>query len=304
MTYASAEVCGPETPGWLVKYEPMNRPRFSSSSVKRRWTHCRYTQGVLWDHRAVSLDNIYAPALRLKVRWNHSMASIGEFTRRFAKITGLPEGSVVKFSRELRDGGLLTTGARGVNAPEMTFLDAARMLVAVLATDRPSRAAKVVRDFGSLKTWTVIPNSKHSEFALVRCGLTDDHTLEQAIAAAIQIFAWHADEPFFTHAALGQKGEQPPVLLGVEANELVAYLELPGCKYDYSDPSLVQMAKEMPSSKFISAMQALEPGSTQWPLHKRPFDRADDYRRPMRVIREVYAEVLADLGDLFRDDSK
>lgn len=60
-------------------------------------------------------------------------------------------GSVKLYVRELREAGLLTTGARGVNAPHMTTLDAARLVIALLATDKPSECVERVKRFGQLK---------------------------------------------------------------------------------------------------------------------------------------------------------
>ncbi|PZO36598.1 MAG: hypothetical protein DCE92_08740 [Alphaproteobacteria bacterium] len=67
-----------------------------------------------------------------------------------AKSTGVPVGTVNLFFRNLREARLVTTGARGVNAPAMQRLDAARLLLAIAVTDRPVRAAQAVRDFGQL----------------------------------------------------------------------------------------------------------------------------------------------------------
>lgn len=53
-------------------------------------------------------------------------------------------------TRLLKEAGLLTSGARGVNAPDMTPQDAARTTIALLATDKPSRAAEMVKRFGPL----------------------------------------------------------------------------------------------------------------------------------------------------------
>lgn len=63
------------------------------------------------------------------------------FTNIIAHSTRVPEKTVAMFARNLKSAGLLTTGARGVNAPEMTMLDFTRMLITVCATDRPGDAA-------------------------------------------------------------------------------------------------------------------------------------------------------------------
>lgn len=67
-----------------------------------------------------------------------------------AQMLSQPEGSVKLYVRELREAGLLTTGARGVNAPHMTSLDAARLVIALLATGKPSECAERVRRFGAI----------------------------------------------------------------------------------------------------------------------------------------------------------
>lgn len=66
------------------------------------------------------------------------------FTEIVAKATGVPEKTVAIFARNLKSASLLTSGARGVNAPEMTLLDLTRMLIALCATDRPSDAVDAV----------------------------------------------------------------------------------------------------------------------------------------------------------------
>lgn len=76
---------------------------------------------------------------------------MGPFLETVASGTCLGLRSVRIFGRELRDGGLLTTGARGVNAPDMTPRDLAVMLIALLGTDRPARAVDAVRYFGGMQ---------------------------------------------------------------------------------------------------------------------------------------------------------
>lgn len=72
----------------------------------------------------------------------------------YAKRFNLNPVFVQGVARQLREEGLLSQGARGVNAPEALPLDAARMLfpfmvggIAMKAKDAP----QIVRDFGRLK---------------------------------------------------------------------------------------------------------------------------------------------------------
>lgn len=57
-----------------------------------------------------------------------------------ASVLHLPEATVSGAFRVLRENGLMTSGARGVNAPDMTDLDAARIRIAMLVNERPAYA--------------------------------------------------------------------------------------------------------------------------------------------------------------------
>jgi hypothetical protein len=71
-------------------------------------------------------------------------------TKTIAAATGIAHQTVEVYFRKLREAELLTTGARGVNAAQMKPLDAARILISVLISDRPVDAPDAVRDFGQL----------------------------------------------------------------------------------------------------------------------------------------------------------
>lgn len=62
-----------------------------------------------------------------------------------------PEATVITFARRLKEAGMLTTGARGRNAPEMTPMDAARVTIAILTSDGPSQCVERVKRFGQIK---------------------------------------------------------------------------------------------------------------------------------------------------------
>ena len=64
---------------------------------------------------------------------------------------GVEEKTIRVIVRLLREAGLFTTGARGVNAPDITPLDAVRVVIAVVASPFPSRAVRDVKYFGALK---------------------------------------------------------------------------------------------------------------------------------------------------------
>lgn len=68
----------------------------------------------------------------------------GSFIKLIADAYKVEEKTVIVYARFLREAGLLTSGARGVNAPHMLPIDAARMTLALLATDKPSQAVTAV----------------------------------------------------------------------------------------------------------------------------------------------------------------
>lgn len=74
------------------------------------------------------------------------------FTEIVAHSTRVPEKTVAMFGRNLKSAGLLTSGARGVNAPEMTVLDLTRMVIALCATDRPSDAVEMSNRYRSSRS--------------------------------------------------------------------------------------------------------------------------------------------------------
>lgn len=84
------------------------------------------------------------------------------------------------YARAMKEAGLLASGARGVNAPHMTPADAARMTIALLATDSPARAPEMVRRFGTIpfrpdrtdRSWGPYPEALN---------ITDGTTLEAAV---------------------------------------------------------------------------------------------------------------------------
>lgn len=83
-------------------------------------------------------------------RHTNSMKSAA-FNTMLSKALTTPEATVITFARRLKEAGMLTTGARGRNAPEMTPMDAARVTIAILTSDGPVHCVERVRRFGQIK---------------------------------------------------------------------------------------------------------------------------------------------------------
>lgn len=99
---------------------------------------------ILFGCKANSLD------MGLFVDHTNRMKSAA-FNKMIAQALTTPEHSVIVYARRLKEAGLMTTGARGRNAPEMTPMDAARLTLAILTTDSPLQCVEFVTRFGQLK---------------------------------------------------------------------------------------------------------------------------------------------------------
>ncbi|MBU3028953.1 hypothetical protein [Paracoccus marinaquae] len=79
----------------------------------------------------------------------------GSFISLISRVYRVDEKTVTLVARSLKEAGLLTTGARGVNAPNMIPLDAARMTIALLSTDSPAKMVEAVERYRDMKLRTV-----------------------------------------------------------------------------------------------------------------------------------------------------
>lgn len=185
------------------------------------------------------------------------MVKSGRLINGVAQAYRLRESSVALAARFLREKGLLTTGANGVNAPDMTFLDAARVMLPYLVLDKPSLMADAVRVFGTFRLSfdpeREVFDSPRSFFSL-REGIVVDlddgihipdldflnscggnHSFEQAIAALLEQLSRPVNRPFY--ARLGVK-------VSVNAQESFCEISLPGWQevWTYSGKQTSNMA--------------------------------------------------------------
>ncbi len=121
----------------------------------------------------------------------------------------------------IRTAGFLTTGARGVNAPDMQPIDAARVALALMANEVPgARAADTARAAQALLCH--MPDEA-GDFTLgALAGLRAPFALDVAVAALISIFAHGLDKPAVA-AAFGQTRDgqttPPPVDVHLEGDD-------------------------------------------------------------------------------------
>ncbi|TPW32745.1 hypothetical protein [Pararhizobium mangrovi] len=183
------------------------------------------------------------------------MVKSGGFIVGIAAALDLPEPTISGAFRILRESGLMTSGARGVNAPDMTDLDAARMTIAMLVNERPAYSESGVRDFGQLICTDFRPASEDidqvseeiredfdrssREFTLADRGLSECHTLEQAVAELIRMYGDDRQCGYWVRSQidLGERGTfDPNATIEVVAGSLSARISMQGNVYRYSDP--------------------------------------------------------------------
>lgn len=144
------------------------------------------------------------------------MALISELNAVTAETLNIPLPTVAIYSRVLREGGLLSKKGRGRGAAHATPLDAARLLIALLATPSPSQAADCAADFGALVEHDAqeiyvgkkgVKDAEREPFTIGEAyGLQPQHTLEQAFAA---IIAGFSEERFARSYAAGARVIEP-----------------------------------------------------------------------------------------------
>jgi hypothetical protein len=75
------------------------------------------------------------------------MASPAQLVHTVSSVTGVPLPTIVDIDRKLVKGKLRTKGGRGFNAAQMTPLDAARLLAAVLGSPQANAAVEAVERY-------------------------------------------------------------------------------------------------------------------------------------------------------------
>lgn len=137
----------------------------------------------------------------------------GPFIDLFSEVFGVEHKSVRVMTRALRDAGLLTTGARGVNAPHMTFHDAANLTVALLSGQPPGRIGEIAPKYLNAKLWDV-EITEHPDTVFSEYELTDETTAGDFIAALFALYAQDIEKDKFK-PFLSVLGELPPVRIEI-----------------------------------------------------------------------------------------
>lgn len=234
------------------------------------------------------------------------MVTTGPLAALMATATEVPEATVVLFIRKLREDGLIATGARGVNAARLSYLEVARLLTALLVTDKPAKAAIAARDFGSLRRSAEIKIPKGRSGAFVKlCRLDAADTLEQAIASLIEAFAEKYDTPAFRGMMSGAlpvvapHGFLPVVEIRIDVTGLAAAVLFKDVTFEFIDPLLIAAV----SSPYVDVQKVAKGDSTETDKYEEKnrltdahFEKSHRYFRKIKTVRSAFQDVLDTLG--------
>jgi hypothetical protein len=227
------------------------------------------------------------------------MATSGTMTKTIAQATRIPESKIALVVRELREAGLLTKGARGVNAARMTPLDAARVLIAVLVSDRPTDAPKAVRDFGHFLCFETTPNEGLIDSQEFTIDLPAGHSFEDSVAAIIQRLAddskrtsWVTLRQLLDTSRIDKSIKEPcsppKITIAVHLDVSSCIISLPKATMQFVNLSMIDM--------FLKSINN-RPEAISGDLARRVMTEATAYKTSeILVRREISSEVLVPIS--------
>jgi hypothetical protein len=198
--------------------------------------------------------------------------------------TSIPRATSLMYLRyllEAKPPTLTSSGARGINAPVMSEMDAARLLTSVLATERPADAAKAVRSFGPLVIVVdgipvVSPGGfliDKSDDAAMRLTKEDGENFEEHLAALMR--------------KLSTTDSTHTISVSIDVAQMYCNIDVDGMHYGYSHPILRNRANN--KSEDIEPFFAL----------RQQYENAK-----IRVRREIREDVLAVIAASFRNEEE
>lgn len=154
----------------------------------------------------------------------------GPFINLVADALGVERGTTRLVARTLREAGWLTSGPRGVNAPDMQAQDASRLIIAMLTGASPSQALRSFETFRAL-----ILSTKERRAELEERLSTDRvDTLDECVSRFIGLMA---DD----HNSAGVRGAGSNIVnfeLTVNETSRIATMCIGGRRFGFSDFTL------------------------------------------------------------------
>lgn len=130
----------------------------------------------------------------------------------------------------MREAGLLTTGARGVNAPEMAMKDVARLTLALMTGEPPSKVVEEYRFIASLQTVDLFPVKGW----ISSNELFEGHSFEEAVIEVFEAMNDNRRRQAFSTTASGLT-HPPSTQVYLDSSRRVARLELYDVSAEYTN---------------------------------------------------------------------
>ena len=178
------------------------------------------------------------------------MPTPGQLIVKMSQVLSIPEATLTVFDRTLRDAGLLGKAGRGRGSVQRSPLDTARLLIAVLATNSPARAAEAVVDFGCLYLYSAQGRDPNDmRLSELWDGALDAHSFEQALEGLIAGFGKQSFRDAMTahlhptpHDPMTE-GFFPNISIELHVTELQVFIGLGGNIYCYKHPTYAPFGK-------------------------------------------------------------
>lgn len=222
---------------------------------------------------------------------------IGPLISLLSSTYGMPEPTVTVVARALREAGLLTTGARGINAPEMSMRDVARLTLALMTGEPPSRVVAEFCFIAQLQTKTVF----ETEAWISSERLSNGHIFEDAVT---EVFSAMFDDvrrdafsTFFSAGVL-----VPNVEIALDTSRRVARISYPTSSAEYTNligyARLDELYETRPITlKVWEEIEAIESSGAN------SYDSTDVVPgRGMRVVRSITHKELFAVCTALRSD--
>jgi hypothetical protein len=215
---------------------------------------------------------------------------MGPFISLLSETYGLHEPTVAAVARVMREAGWLTTGARGVYAPEMTHVDAARLTLALLSGEPPGKVVEEFEFLRGLEPKTPPPATGFTAGS----GLDQAHCLEDGL---IWLFGLTSNASLFQENSDSVLGiwYWPSVTVSVDASARAAQIRYSPHICTYEDLARERELDEIEKQPFnLEDMVrgfAIESRSAGWDSTRVALERR------MRVVRTITDSEISTIVD-------
>lgn len=214
------------------------------------------------------------------------MARISDLVADLAARLDIEAKSIATVARHLREEGLISQGARGVNAAQATPLDAARLIIALMVEGKAKDAPQRVRDYGLLRLSAWDKDEEETDAISLRdlYGI-DDCTLEEALAAVI---SGYGDKRIMGVLDVNATSYWPPIICRISDHLVTAQVRIRAHRYYFVHSLQFAMMTAAASGDASAELKAVK----EW------LNLQNQYSRGIRSTREISDITLWPIGEM------